>query len=82
MGLPDLEYVSRFLLKAIDSSAAVRERYAKFHPKELAALALFRKEFGETCAKVKGLLSLMWLNEITRDKIGFFADLRSANYGK
>jgi hypothetical protein len=78
----DLEYVSRYFLKAINASEKLKTRYANMHSKEWATLALFRKEFGDTCSKVKGLLSLMWLKELTRDKAGFFADLREVNYGE
>jgi hypothetical protein len=78
----DPEYVSKLFLRALDTNDGLRTRYLTNHLKEWNTLLVFRKEFGDTCSKVRGILSLMWLKELTRDKGGFFSALREASYGE
>jgi hypothetical protein len=75
----DIQYSPRPFLKAIDTNEGLRARLQQ-HEKQWALLTLFRTEFGDTCGRTRGVLSLLWSLELQKDKGAFFSLLRGAGY--
>ena len=80
IGVPRPEWHPRLFLRAVEESERLRAWVAEHQPRHWKAAKHWRKENGRTCGLYRGILAMIFSQELERDLSGFTQRLRAAGY--